>query len=114
MRRCELPDVGPVILADTVGFISHLPHKLVEAFSATLEEAASASLLLHVMDAASAERQRNFDSVMEVRDRGRTQSHFGGLQQDFSITAGPGSTGTKTADPWRSGFPLPAVRAWIC
>ena len=66
MRRFEMPDVGPVVLADTVGFISHLPHKLVEAFSATLEEAASASLLLHVTDAASEERQRNHDAVVEV------------------------------------------------
>src|SRR5690606_9718650 len=66
MRRLELPELGPVILADTVGFISHLPHKLVEAFSATLEEAASASLLLHVVDAPSEERQRNMASVAEV------------------------------------------------
>jgi len=66
MRKLELPDVGSVILADTVGFISHLPHKLVEAFSATLEEAASASLLLHVMDAHSDNRQRNMASVLEV------------------------------------------------
>ncbi|MEA3300856.1 MAG: ribosome rescue GTPase HflX [Porticoccaceae bacterium] len=71
MRRLELPELGPVILADTVGFISHLPHKLVEAFSATLEEAASASLLLHVVDAPSEERQRNMASVAEVlRDIG--------------------------------------------
>ena len=71
MRRLELPELGPVILADTVGFISHLPHKLIEAFSATLEEAASASLLLHVVDAPSEERQRNMASVAEVlRDIG--------------------------------------------
>ncbi len=66
MRRIKLPEIGPVILADTVGFISHLPHKLVEAFGATLEEAASASLLIHVVDAASEERQRNMLRVQEV------------------------------------------------
>lgn len=66
MRRVDMPGVGAVILADTVGFISHLPHKLVEAFSATLEEAASASLLLHVVDANSEERQANMFSVQEV------------------------------------------------
>ncbi|MFT7299953.1 MAG: GTP-binding protein HflX [Porticoccus sp.] len=66
MRRIELDDVGPIILADTVGFISHLPHKLVEAFHATLEEAASASLLLHVVDAHSEERQTNIQRVNEV------------------------------------------------
>lgn len=66
MRRVELDGLGPVILADTVGFISHLPHKLVEAFRATLEEAASASLLLHVIDAHSEERPTNIARVDEV------------------------------------------------
>jgi len=46
MRRLELPNAGRVILADTVGFISHLPHSLVEAFQSTLEEVSGASLLL--------------------------------------------------------------------
>lgn len=63
MRRMDLADIGAVIFADTVGFISHLPHKLVEAFRATLEEAANASLLLHVVDAAAAERLRNIEQV---------------------------------------------------
>ncbi|AFV00204.1 ribosome rescue GTPase HflX [Simiduia agarivorans] len=66
MRRVELPDVGAAVLADTVGFISHLPHKLVEAFRATLEEAASATLLLHVIDAPSEERKRNMEEVQLV------------------------------------------------
>lgn len=66
MRRLELDSAGPIVLTDTVGFISHLPHKLVEAFRATLEEAASASLLLHVVDAADEERHRNIQRVNEV------------------------------------------------
>lgn len=66
MRRVELEGAGPVVLADTVGFISHLPHKLVEAFRATLEEAANASLLLHVVDAASEERAINIQRVNDV------------------------------------------------
>ena len=66
MRRVELADVGTTILADTVGFISHLPHKLVEAFRATLEEAANASLLLHVVDANSEERCIQIERVEEV------------------------------------------------
>lgn len=66
MRRIELEGVGAAILADTVGFISHLPHRLVEAFRATLEEAASADLLLHVIDAASEERGRNIEQVQIV------------------------------------------------
>ena len=66
MRRMELPEQGPVIFADTVGFISHLPHRLVDAFRATLEEAASATLLLHVVDASAEERQTNMDRVEDV------------------------------------------------
>jgi GTP-binding protein HflX len=63
MRRIELADIGAVIMADTVGFISHLPHKLVEAFRATLEEAANSTLLLHIIDAAADERLRNIEQV---------------------------------------------------
>jgi GTP-binding protein HflX len=66
LRRLELENVGPVILADTVGFIAHLPHKLVEAFKATLEETLNANLLLHVIDAASAERDDNIYQVQDV------------------------------------------------
>jgi len=63
MRRIQLPCVGNVVLADTVGFISHLPHRLVQAFRATLEEAASSDLLLHVIDAPAEERARNIEQV---------------------------------------------------
>lgn len=51
LRSINLPQVGKVILADTVGFIRDLPHNLVDAFRATLEETAEADLLLHVIDA---------------------------------------------------------------
>ena len=63
LRRIELPTYGPALVADTVGFISHLPHGLVEAFRATLEETASASLLLHVVDAAN---PKHPDFMLEV------------------------------------------------
>ncbi len=66
MRRVELSDIGAVIMADTVGFISHLPHRLVEAFRATLEEASNSSLLLHVIDCAAEERMRNIEQVNDV------------------------------------------------
>ena len=66
MRRIELPDTGAVVLADTVGFIRHLPHQLVESFRSTLEEAANADLLLHVIDAASDERPEQIAQVEEV------------------------------------------------
>ncbi|WP_373185734.1 ribosome rescue GTPase HflX [Halopseudomonas sp.] len=66
LRRIELEDIGPTILADTVGFIRHLPHKLVEAFRATLEESSQADLLLHVVDAADPERTSHIEQVMKV------------------------------------------------
>lgn len=66
LRRIELESVGPVILADTVGFIAHLPHRLVEAFKATLEETRNADLLLHIIDAASEEREDNIHQVEDV------------------------------------------------
>lgn len=52
MRKLEIPGSAPVILTDTVGFIRDLPHHLIEAFRATLEETAEADLLLHVIDVA--------------------------------------------------------------
>ncbi len=70
-RRIELPNLGPAIVADTVGFISHLPHGLVEAFRATLEETASATLLLHVIDGANEaqdELRMEVESVLKEID----------------------------------------------
>ncbi|MGE4535145.1 ribosome rescue GTPase HflX [Halomonas sp.] len=68
LRRLEIEDVGPVVMADTVGFIRHLPHKLVEAFQATLQEAAEATLLVHVIDAADPDRDLNVEQVETVLD----------------------------------------------
>ncbi len=68
LRRLDLQDTGPVILADTVGFIRHLPHKLVEAFRATLEETRQADLLLHVIDSHDPERLDNIEQVHNVLD----------------------------------------------
>ncbi|WP_223670882.1 ribosome rescue GTPase HflX [Kangiella shandongensis] len=66
LRRVSLPQGSDVILADTVGFIRHLPHELVAAFRATLEESVEADILLHVIDAASERRDENIEQVMEV------------------------------------------------
>lgn len=66
LRRIEVSDVGTVVMADTVGFIRHLPHKLVESFRATLEESRESDLLLHVVDACSEERDDNIFQVNEV------------------------------------------------
>ncbi|MCV6588381.1 MAG: GTPase HflX [Marinobacterium sp.] len=66
LRRIDVADVGPAILADTVGFIRHLPHKLVESFRATLQETIDATLLLHVIDCFDEERQGHIEQVEEV------------------------------------------------
>ena len=66
LRRLELDDLGPIVLADTVGFIRHLPHKLVEAFRATLEESSNSDLLLHVIDAHEPERMAQIEQVQNV------------------------------------------------
>ena len=66
MRRLDIPEQGPVIFADTVGFISHLPHRLINAFRATLEEAAAANVLLHIIDASANDRSVNIDRVNDV------------------------------------------------
>ena len=66
LRGMHIPDVGKVIFADTVGFIRHLPHDLVEAFKATLEETAHSDLLLLVIDLSDPEYQAKLDQVKLV------------------------------------------------
>lgn len=66
LRRLEFPELGPIILADTVGFIRHLPHDLVEAFHATLEEVSEADLLLHVIDFHDEQKEAHILEVNEV------------------------------------------------
>lgn len=68
MRRLPIPGVGDVVLADTVGFISNLPHSLVDAFKATLEEVSNADLLLHVVDAAAEDADARIRQVQAVLD----------------------------------------------
>ena len=66
LRRLELQGVGHIVLADTVGFIRHLPHDLVEAFRSTLEETCEANVLLHVIDASDPERDAYIEQVNQV------------------------------------------------
>ena len=66
VRRVRLPDARELLVSDTVGFIDRLPHALVAAFRATLEEAADADLLLHVIDASHPDRERMIGAVMRV------------------------------------------------
>lgn len=65
-RRLWVPEAGPIVVSDTVGFIRDLPHSLVEAFKATLEETLHADLLLHVVDAANPCRHAQIDAVNQV------------------------------------------------
>jgi len=65
-RRVYLPGTGRLVLSDTVGFIRDLPHTLVAAFRATLEETIHADLLLHVVDASSPSRDAQTDEVNKV------------------------------------------------
>lgn len=68
LRSLTLPTRDKVVLADTVGFIRDLPHELVAAFRATLEETRDASLLLHIVDAADEQAAERIDNVNEVLD----------------------------------------------
>ena len=74
LRRLDITEVGPIILADTVGFVRHLPHDLVAAFRATLEETREADLLLHVVDASDPERVERIGQVNQVLQDVGTES----------------------------------------
>ena len=66
IRRVRLPDRREMLMSDTVGFIDRLPHALVAAFRATLEEVTEADLVLHVIDGASPDRERHVAAVRRV------------------------------------------------
>lgn len=65
-RKLFIPDHGPIVISDTVGFIRDLPHTLVAAFRATLEETVQADILLHVVDGSSPSRNEQIDEVNKV------------------------------------------------
>jgi GTP-binding protein HflX len=66
VRQVRLPDSRELLVSDTVGFIDRLPHALVAAFRATLEELADADLVLHVIDASAPDRDRRMNAVRQV------------------------------------------------
>jgi GTP-binding protein HflX len=66
VRRAKTSDGRDYTLADTVGFVRHLPHQLVEAFRSTLEEVAEADLILHVVDGADVDPTSQLRAVREV------------------------------------------------
>jgi len=79
-RRLNLPDHSQVLLTDTVGFIRKLPHQLVEAFHATLEEVHQADLLLHVVDSSHPEAELQIEAVHGVlREIGVTEPQMIGV-----------------------------------
>ena len=65
-RAIEMPNGQPLLLTDTVGFVRNLPHRLVEAFKATLEESVLADFILHVLDASSPEVEKFYQTTIEV------------------------------------------------
>lgn len=66
LRNCSLENGSDIVLADTVGFIRHLPHELVAAFRSTLQEASEADLLLHIIDANAEDRDDTIFQVNQV------------------------------------------------
>ena len=68
LRRLSIPVIGKIVLSDTVGFIRQLPHSLVDAFRATLEEVTAADLILHIVDVAADSRSERIVQVNEVLD----------------------------------------------
>ncbi|MGA9865755.1 MAG: GTPase, partial [Acetobacteraceae bacterium] len=80
MRGLRLPSGRRAILSDTVGFISELPHELVEAFRATLEEVAEADVILHVRDAAHPDTEAQHADVVGVLE---SMEHDGTLDADW-------------------------------
>ena len=67
-RKIDVPGAGNVVMTDTVGFVSALPHALVQAFKATLEEVVHSDLLLHIVDAADPLREERIEQVQAVLD----------------------------------------------
>ena len=104
LRRLEVQGLGEVVLVDTVGFIRHLPHKLVEAFKATLQETQEADLLLHVIDCADDDRQLNMEQVEIVLEEIEALERPT-LQVFNKIDLVPGKTPCidrdETGLPWR-------------
>jgi len=65
-RRCPLPSGQPLVVTDTVGFVRNLPHRLVDAFKATLEEAIVSNFLIHVLDVNSPEVEAHAKTTLDV------------------------------------------------
>jgi len=106
MRRLELPVGGPLVLADTVGFVRDLPHELVAAFESTLEEIVDADLILHVVDCADPVHLERIEDVDEVLAQiGATQRSVIQIYNKTDILGLP-----PRVDRGEDGTP---VRVWL-
>lgn len=109
LRAIELKGVGKVVLADTVGFIRQLPHTLVDAFRATLEETVQATLLLHVVDASD---EKFEDNIAEVN---RVLTEIGGNEVPQLMVF---NKSDRLPEPYCKGwvehdFEQKAIKIWI-
>jgi GTP-binding protein HflX len=100
IRQVRLPDRRELLISDTVGFIDRLPHALVAAFRATLEEVAEADLALHVIDAATQERARHIAAVRRVLEEvGATEVPAIDVYNKVDIIGPDERRRLQTADP---------------
>jgi GTP-binding protein HflX len=118
VRRLEGLECGPIVLADTVGFIRDLPHDLVAAFRSTLAEARDADLLLHIIDASDPERDdriADVDSVLREIGAGDLPQVLVYNKIDLIVAGDEGADASRTAMPprldWIDGGKTP--RAWV-
>jgi GTP-binding protein HflX len=100
VRQVRLPDRRELLVSDTVGFIDRLPHALVAAFRATLEEVAEADLALHVIDASSSERERQSAAVRRVLEEvGATDVPVMDVFNKIDVMTADESRRLRVADP---------------
>ena len=96
---CGCPTTARLLVSDTVGFIDRLPHALVAAFSATLEEVAEADLILHVIDAGSPDRERQMAARGRSARRSRAPRTSPMVAVSTRLTRSPRTSGAGCATP---------------
>src|SRR5687768_11615436 len=100
VRKVRLPDQRELLVSDTVGFIDRLPHALVAAFRATLEEVAEADLALHIIDASSSDREKQIAAVRRVLEEvGASQIPVVDVYNKVDMLSADETRRLQTADP---------------
>lgn len=97
LRRLDWQGVGRVVLVDTVGFVRHLPHELVESFHATLEETLEADLLLHVIDSSSEDMHEQIQAVKDVLAEINNEVPVLNVYNKIDLTGEPAHIGYASA-----------------